>query len=48
MDLFQFVHGCTLDDFLLTPQCGVVPTRNPATIDLTAAFSAHVTLERPL
>ena len=48
MDLLQFVHGCTFDDFLLTPQHGVVPSRDPATIDLTTAFSEHVTLKRPL
>jgi len=48
MDLLQFVRGCTFDDFLLTPQRGVVPSRDPAVIDLTAAFSEHVTLRRPL
>jgi IMP dehydrogenase len=48
MDLLQFVHGCTFDDFLLTPQRGVVPSRDPAVIDLTTAFSQHVTLKRPL
>src|SRR5580765_89086 len=48
MDLLQFVRGCTFDDFLLTPQRGVVPSRDPAQIDLTTAFSEHVTLKRPL
>jgi len=48
MDLLQFVHGCTFDDFLLTPQHGVVPNRDPAVIDLTTAFSEHVTVKRPL
>ena len=48
MDLLQFVRGCTFDDFLLTPQRGVVPSRDPAAIDLTTAFSEHVTLKRPL
>ena len=48
MDLLQFVRGCTFDDFLLTPQRGVVPSRDPAVIDLTTAFSEHVTLKRPL
>ena len=38
----------TCDDFLLTPQRGVVPSRDPAVIDLTAAFSEHVMLNRPL
>ena len=48
MDLLEFVHGCTFDDFLLTPQLGVLPSRDPAVIDLTTAFSEHVTLKRPL
>jgi IMP dehydrogenase len=48
MDLLQFVRGCTFDDFLLTPQLGVVESRDPATIDLTTAFSEHVTLKHPL
>jgi IMP dehydrogenase len=48
MNLLQFVHGCTFDDFLLTPQRGVVSSRDPAAIDLTAAFSEHVMLKRPL
>jgi hypothetical protein len=46
--LLQFVHGCTFDDFLLTPHRGILPSRDPAAIDLTAAFSEHVTLRRPL
>src|ERR1700730_7387208 len=48
MDLLQFVRGCTFDDFLLTPQLGVVPSRDPAVIDLTTAFSEHVMLKHPL
>lgn len=48
MDLLQFVRGCTFDDFLLTPQLGVVPSRDPAVIDLTSRFSEHLTLKRPL
>src|SRR5689334_8251829 len=48
MDLLQFVRGCTFDDFLLTPQLGVVPTRDPAAIDLTTRFTTGVTLRRPL
>jgi IMP dehydrogenase len=48
MDLLQFVRGCTFDDFLLTPQLGIVPSRDPAVIDLTTAFSEHVTLKQPL
>jgi IMP dehydrogenase len=48
MDLLELVRGCTFDDFLLTPQCGVVPSRDPAVIDLTTRFTTGVTLRRPL
>jgi IMP dehydrogenase len=48
MDLLQFVRGCTFDDFLLTPQLGVVLRRDPAAIDLTSRFTTGVTLRRPL
>jgi hypothetical protein len=27
------VRGCTFDDFLLTPQLGVVPSRDPGVIE---------------
>jgi IMP dehydrogenase len=48
MDLVEFVRGCTFDDFLLTPQLGVVPSRDPNAIDLSTRFSRHVSLKRPL
>jgi IMP dehydrogenase len=48
MDLLQFVRGCTFDDFILTPQLGIVPSRDPAVIDLTSRFSEHLTLKRPI
>src|SRR5206468_9806244 len=48
MDLLQFVRGCTFDDFLLTPQLGVVPSRDPSTIDLTTRFTSRVALRRPI
>src|SRR5919201_496135 len=48
MDLLQFVRGCTFDDFLLTPQLGVVPSRDPAVIDLTSRFTTGITLLRPI
>jgi IMP dehydrogenase len=48
MDLLSFVRGCTFDDFLLTPQCGVLPRRDPATVDLSARFSRRLTLNRPI
>src|SRR5437867_9024750 len=48
MDLLQRVHGCTFDDFLLVPQLGVVPSRDPSVIDLTTRFTSRVTLRRPI
>jgi IMP dehydrogenase len=48
MDLLQLVRGCTFDDFLLAPQLGVVPSRDPAAIDLTSRFTTTITLRRPL
>jgi IMP dehydrogenase len=48
MDLLEFVRGCTFDDFLFRPRLGVVPSRDPAAIDLTARFTEHITLHRPL
>jgi IMP dehydrogenase len=47
-DLLQFVQGCTFDDFLLRPQFGIVPTRDPATIDLSTRFTNGITLRRPI
>ncbi|OFW27952.1 MAG: hypothetical protein A3H97_14900 [Acidobacteria bacterium RIFCSPLOWO2_02_FULL_65_29] len=48
MDLLDAVRGCTFDDFLLAPQLGVLPSRDPDTVDLSARFSEHLTLERPI
>jgi IMP dehydrogenase len=48
MDLLQFVRGCTFDDFLLTPQCGVLVRRDPEAVDLSSRFSEHLTLKRPI
>jgi IMP dehydrogenase len=42
------VRGCTFDDFLLSPQFGVLERRDPAAIDLTGHVSAHIALRRPL
>ena len=47
-DLLQLVRGCTFDDFLLTPQYGVLPRRDPDAVDLSARFSEHLTLKRPI
>jgi IMP dehydrogenase len=48
MDLLQYVGGCTFDDFLFTPQMGLLPHRDPDNVDLTTRFSEHITLKRPL
>src|SRR5688572_2585354 len=47
-DLLQLVRGCTFDDFLFTPQYSVVERRDPASIDLSARLSEHLTLKRPI
>lgn len=47
-DLLEYVRGCTFDDFLFIPQCGVLPRRTPEAVDLSARFTEHVTLRRPL
>jgi IMP dehydrogenase len=48
MDLLAAVRGCTFDDFLFTPQLGVLPRRDPDVVDLSARFSEHLTLKRPI
>lgn len=48
MTLAELVRGCTFDDFLFAPKCGVLPRRDPATVDLSARFSEHLTLKRPI
>jgi IMP dehydrogenase len=48
LNLLQLVRGCTFDDFLLTPQLGTVPSRDPATIDLSSRFTTQIALKRPL
>ncbi|MGE3958936.1 MAG: IMP dehydrogenase [Vicinamibacterales bacterium] len=48
MSLLDLVKGATFDDFLFTPQLGVVPSRDPAAIDLSARFTEHLTLQRPI
>lgn len=46
--LLQLVRGCTFDDFLLTPQRGVLLRRDPAVVDLSTRFSEHLSIKRPL
>jgi IMP dehydrogenase len=48
MDLLTLVSGCTFDDFLFTPQLGVLPRRDPAVVDLSARFSRRLSLKRPI
>lgn len=48
MDLQQFVRGCSFDDFLFTPQVGVLSRRDPDVVDLSTRFSENVTIKRPL
>ncbi|MEQ1912268.1 MAG: IMP dehydrogenase, partial [Vicinamibacterales bacterium] len=36
------------DDFLFTPQLGIVASRDPSSIDLRARFTEHLTLNRPI
>jgi len=48
MDLLRLVQGSTFDDFLLTPQLGIVPSRNPAAIDLSTKLTAQIALKRPI
>jgi IMP dehydrogenase len=47
-DLFDVVRGATFDDFLFTPQYGIVERREPALIDLTSRFSRGLPLKRPI
>jgi IMP dehydrogenase len=47
-DLLDLVRGCTFDDFLFTPQYGVVERRDPSTIDLSCRLSEHLSLKRPI
>lgn len=48
MSLLDLVRGATFDDFLFSPQLGVVPSRDPGSIDLRARFTEHLTLNRPI
>jgi IMP dehydrogenase len=48
VDLLDFVRGCTFDDFLLTPQCGVLPSRAPDLVDLSTRFTEHLIIKRPI
>ena len=47
-DWLEYVRGRTFDDFLFTPQRGVLSRRDPGAVDLSARFSEHLTLKRPI
>ena len=44
----ELVRGCTFDDFILTPQYSVLPSRDPAAIDLSCRLTRAITLKRPI
>jgi IMP dehydrogenase len=46
--VLELVRGCTFDDFIFSPQKGVLERRDPATIDLSCSFSRRIVLERPI
>jgi IMP dehydrogenase len=48
MSLLDLVRGATFDDFLFTPQLGIVPSRDPSKIDLSCRLTEHLTLNRPI
>lgn len=47
MHLSDLVRGCTFDDFLFAPQCGVLARRDARVVDLSSRLSQHLTLARP-
>src|SRR5262245_15580343 len=48
MSFRDLVHGCTFDDFLLTPHFSVLDSRDPATVDLRSRLTRTLTLNRPI
>src|SRR5258705_1649656 len=46
--LIDFVRGATFDDFLYSPQYGVIGRRVPCTVNLTCRFATGLTLKRPI
>ena len=46
--VLELVHGCTFDDFILSPQRSVLERRDPAVIDLSSRLSRRITLKRPI
>jgi IMP dehydrogenase len=48
MDLLSAVRSCTFDDFLFSPQLGVLARRDPDVVDLSTRVSEHITIKRPI
>jgi IMP dehydrogenase len=46
--LEEIVRGCTFEDFLFSPQLGVLERRDPRSVDLTGRIAEHIRLQRPL
>src|SRR6187200_2792631 len=46
--VLELVHGCTFDDFILSPQYSVLPRRDPDLIDLSCKLTRGITLRRPI
>jgi IMP dehydrogenase len=46
--VLERVHGCTFDDFILSPQRSVLARRDPTLIDLASRLSRRITLKRPI
>ena len=46
--VLELVHGCTFDDFILSPQHSVLKRRDPSAIDLSSQLSRRITLKRPI
>src|SRR3954467_4016804 len=46
--VLELVHGCTFDDFILSPQRSVLARRDPAAIDLSSRLTRRITLKRPI
>src|SRR5688500_11858162 len=46
--VLELVRGCTFDDFILSPQHSVLPSRDPNRIDLSCQLTRGITLRRPV
>ena len=46
--VLELVRGCTFDDFILSPQQSVLPSRDPDKIDLSCQLTRGITLKRPV